>query len=220
MARSNSLARAPKSKPAAPEQDVSARILENALELFGTVGFDGMSMQALARRCGVSTALIHYHFASKLKLWKNAVDYGMRDAAAALSMSAKEMKDIDPLDRLKIFMRRYVYYFASRPSLFSIIVKESDVHGPRFLWLQKNYLKSFYALTNDVVAGAQNAGRIRKDAPSYHLSLIIVGACHHFLSSRHRALPLYGVDPSAETLVDSHADLVVDVIINGITAAR
>ena len=41
------------------------RILEAAARLFGTEGFQGASMHAVARAAGVSKGLLHYHFRSK-----------------------------------------------------------------------------------------------------------------------------------------------------------
>lgn len=41
------------------------RILDSAARIFGRDGFQGASMNAVARAAGVSKALLHYHFRSK-----------------------------------------------------------------------------------------------------------------------------------------------------------
>ena len=41
------------------------RILDSAARIFGREGFQGASMNAVARAAGVSKALLHYHFRSK-----------------------------------------------------------------------------------------------------------------------------------------------------------
>ena len=45
-----------------------ARILESAAALFGRAGYQGASMESVARGAGVSKSLLHYHFRSKDQL--------------------------------------------------------------------------------------------------------------------------------------------------------
>jgi len=203
--------------PAIDPDDVKKVILNAALEIFGTVGFDGASIGSIAKQCGVSTALVHYYFSSKGELWSNAVAKGMADYVHELKLSSDDTADLNPITRLRFSIRRYINYFAKNPFIFSIIVKESEVGSPRFKWLQKHHLKTFYGPWTDTIKAVRDAGLLRISAPDYHIVLIIVGACLHFLTSRHRVLPIYGVGPVHPELIRQHADLVVDVIVHGIT---
>jgi len=51
--------------PVDGEKDTRERILDIALDLFITTGFDGTSLREIAERLGFSKAAIYYHFASK-----------------------------------------------------------------------------------------------------------------------------------------------------------
>jgi AcrR family transcriptional regulator len=70
-------------QPAAKEMDESntrERILDIALELFSSQGYDKTSLREIAERLGFSKAAIYYHFASKedilLALHKRLHDFG------------------------------------------------------------------------------------------------------------------------------------------------
>jgi AcrR family transcriptional regulator len=217
MARNNTSKAAAGSVQPAEAQAARQNILDAALEMFAAIGFDGAAISAVAQRCGVSTALVHYHFSSKAELWKAAVEMGMTDVLRDLSLPDDDLADLDAVMRLKFFIRRYINYFARKPFIFQVLIKESDLQSDRFAWLQANYLRAFYDLWIEPIRRLRDAGLLRVQAPDYHLALIAVGACHHFLTSRYRALPVYGVDPEDPEAIRRHADLAVDVIVHGIT---
>ncbi|TQS47021.1 TetR/AcrR family transcriptional regulator [Cryptosporangium phraense] len=63
--------------------DARERILQSALELIARDGFDGVRLADIAQGAGVSTALLHYHFASRAQLLTDAL---------AQSLSAAERR--------------------------------------------------------------------------------------------------------------------------------
>ena len=190
-----------------------AKILRVALALFGTEGFDGTSIGDIAQRCAVSTPLVHYHFSSKIDLWKQAVAVGMADVLRELALPTDD--GLDPVAEFETFLRRYIAYLAREPHIFLIIVKESDVRSARFVWLRETYLERFYALWGGRIRALGAAGRLRVAGPDYQIALVGVGACQHFLTSRHRVLPFHGEDELDPALVLTHAELVVDILMKG-----
>src|SRR5258706_10808265 len=74
-------------RPPADAGSVPSReaILQAALELFGAVGYEAMSVRELTRRLGVSHNLVHYYFRSKTELWRAAIDLGFGTVAAELN---------------------------------------------------------------------------------------------------------------------------------------
>ncbi|MCD6268211.1 MAG: helix-turn-helix transcriptional regulator, partial [Thermotogaceae bacterium] len=59
-------------------KETRARILEAAKKAFSEKGFDGVSVDEIAKRAGVRKALIYYYFPSKEilfeEVWKNALN--------------------------------------------------------------------------------------------------------------------------------------------------
>jgi AcrR family transcriptional regulator len=86
------------------DQTTRDRILDIALELFSTKGYDKTSLREIAERLGFSKAAIYYHFASKeeilMALHRRLHDFG-RDALDVLGTSgATPQMWADLLDRL------------------------------------------------------------------------------------------------------------------------
>ncbi|HSN07876.1 MAG TPA: TetR family transcriptional regulator [Hanamia sp.] len=50
-------------------------IIESALQLFSTKGFEGTSVREIATDAGVNVAMINYYFGSKEKLFESVVEY-------------------------------------------------------------------------------------------------------------------------------------------------
>jgi len=61
------------------------RILETAIEIFGTYEYDGASTRMLAERAGVNLPAIQYYFGSKEGLYRAAIDQIIRDIEHRMS---------------------------------------------------------------------------------------------------------------------------------------
>jgi len=51
------------------------KIIESAIKLFGTKGFEGTSVREIAADAGVNVAMINYYFGSKENLFEKSVEY-------------------------------------------------------------------------------------------------------------------------------------------------
>ncbi|MFI5954467.1 TetR/AcrR family transcriptional regulator [Cryptosporangium sp. NPDC051539] len=64
--------------------DARERILQSSLELIARDGFDGVRLADIAKHAGVSTALLHYHFASRALLLTEALAHSLSAAERRL----------------------------------------------------------------------------------------------------------------------------------------
>ncbi|WP_283136173.1 TetR/AcrR family transcriptional regulator [Rhizohabitans arisaemae] len=75
-------------------------ILQAAVELIARDGFDGVRIADIAARAGVSTALVHYHFAVRDRLLTDALAYSLSRAEARLERSTRSSHRDTPVERL------------------------------------------------------------------------------------------------------------------------
>ena len=54
--------------------DARQRILQTTVRCFGTYGYEKSSMKLISKEAGVSQTLLHYHFETKEKLFRAAID--------------------------------------------------------------------------------------------------------------------------------------------------
>src|SRR5512136_2054176 len=116
-----SQAPARRGRPRTGEAPVSVQsILAAALGAFATQGYEGVSVNALARQLGVSHNLLHQRFGSKEGLWRAAVDWGFGGMAQEMA-SAVDPTVTDPLSQLAGILSRFLHASAARPELVGLM---------------------------------------------------------------------------------------------------
>ncbi|MEU4489794.1 TetR/AcrR family transcriptional regulator [Streptomyces purpurascens] len=69
--------------------DTRERILTAACEVIADIGFEKIRMRMVAERAGVSTALLHYHFDTREKLFTEAMTHSFAHTAVDLERDAE-----------------------------------------------------------------------------------------------------------------------------------
>jgi AcrR family transcriptional regulator len=101
-----------------------ATVVERSVALFNERGFDGTSMDDLARHLGISKSAIYHHVPSKDALLGAALDHalsGLEDAAADVRTMAGPA-----VDRLESLVRRSVEVLVERLPYVTLLLR---VHG-------------------------------------------------------------------------------------------
>ena len=106
----------------APADEVRARLLRVAQELFAERGYAAVSVRALARAARVSPAMIAYYFRDKSGLLDAVLD----DIFERLILQLRELADTAPgtADAPERLIRLYAETFAREPWLPSFILRE------------------------------------------------------------------------------------------------
>ncbi|MGW7367691.1 TetR/AcrR family transcriptional regulator [Streptomyces sp. NPDC054841] len=69
-------------------RETRERILSAACEVIAEVGFERIRMRMVAEHAGVSTALLHYHFETREKLFAEAMTYSFAQTGTELERDA------------------------------------------------------------------------------------------------------------------------------------
>jgi TetR/AcrR family transcriptional regulator, regulator of cefoperazone and chloramphenicol sensitivity len=73
-------------------EDTRRRILEAALEIFATEGYEGTSTRLLAERAGVNLPAIQYYFGSKEGLYRAVIEQLIQDKEAYMAPLAPKVR--------------------------------------------------------------------------------------------------------------------------------
>jgi TetR/AcrR family transcriptional regulator len=173
-------------------------ILEKALAMFATVGYEAMSLRTLNRELGVSHNLIYQRFGTKDELWRAALDYGF-------GRLVRHMQDLfdptvsDPLEQLRMAVHRFLVYSADHPELVALMNIEGrqDTDVARLL------------------AHLADQGLIRPiPLRTFHFLLA------HGATAPHALLPLAtkfdSESPCAPAAIEQHARLVSTIPVEGL----
>lgn len=206
--------RALPTKPAPPRRVARTEILEAALKLFARDGFDGASLTEIAALARVGHPLIHYHFGTKEKLWKAAIDYAFAGAVEELEKISVASRDLEPVDTLRIMWRAGMRSVAEHPERMAMVFSEARNSSQRFAWVSDRYLARIYALLDEAIAAAARKGQIKPIAPA-HLTSLLAGASFAFFATAPVVGRFYKLDTRRPEIVERHIDCVVEVVMNG-----
>jgi AcrR family transcriptional regulator len=104
-------------------------VFDSAAAQFAKAGFDGVSVDDIAREAGVNKAMIYYHFADKLALYRAVLAEGLSRTGAtvdAIAMSA----DTPPI-KLDRFIEAFVRMTETRPWMPALMLREIAEGAPR-----------------------------------------------------------------------------------------
>ncbi|TAJ51420.1 MAG: TetR/AcrR family transcriptional regulator [Nevskiaceae bacterium] len=204
-------------RPRLRDQGVPATevILELALEEFGQHGFEGTNINEIAIKAGVAKPLIHYHFETKEKLWQAAVSHAMEKLAAEFRNLNFELKDLEPAAALGVVIRRFTFFCARNHAVTNIVIQEVVRGTERSRWLTETFLKPMFLLAESFLAAAEATGQLRNIHPAHLLSLV-QGAINGFFAFSSMLSETYGINPLTEESAAEHAEIVVDILLNGL----
>ncbi len=187
-------------------------ILDAALEMFATVGFDAMSVRELTRQLGVSHNLVHHHFGTKEELWRAAIDHGMgpaaEDWAALLDRSVGSPRSPEVLREV---IEGGVALLAERPQLARILTDESSRPGSRLDYLYERYVGPILEILGRFL-GESRAFGVR-DVDSRVAALFVLSTVSAHLTHDALAAKL-GFGSSSE-----YAAALVELVLGGLVEA-
>jgi AcrR family transcriptional regulator len=101
-----------------------ATVVERSVALFNERGFDGTSMEDLARHLGITKSAIYHHVTSKDALLGLALDH----ALSGLEQAAREVRaeDAPAVQRLELLIRQSVAVLVDRLPYVTLLLR---VHG-------------------------------------------------------------------------------------------
>jgi TetR/AcrR family transcriptional regulator len=191
------------------------RILLAALTLFSNHGFDSVSTADIAKKAGSSQSVVLYHFNSKDELWRAAMRYLFETVGIKPTFDGTMYKDLDPMSRLRVLLRSFVLTSARHPELGRVIAREGSSGGERLIWLVKELARPNYATFDALFEEGAKKG-LFKSYPAPMLTFLVHGAAATIFNLGAVASILMETDPFATQVVERQADLVVDVLLNGL----
>lgn len=98
-----------------------ATILDAALDLFGTRGFDAVSLDEIARTVGVRKQTVLYWFPSKDELLDAVLDHVAGELVVEIDAAVRSVSPDDPLDRVDAVVRAVFRPAVRRPAMLGLI---------------------------------------------------------------------------------------------------
>jgi AcrR family transcriptional regulator len=192
---------------------VQETILEAALEAFAQRGYDGVSVRELNRQIGVSHNLVHHYFGSKDALWRAAIDHGLTRVNEAWNPEHLDKVE-DPVERMKLGLRRFLEVTAKSPFVQRIMEHEAAVGGPRLDYIAERYVLPFLNPRLDRYEAA--TGIHKRDLNLASIALLTASGATAFFTQAALARKMGGPDPFSEEGIEQHVRTMTTILFYGV----
>lgn len=134
-----------------------------AADLFSRHGFDAVTVDDIARNAGVNRAMLYYHFADKLTLYREIVRRMLDEASARVSLVVEQPSSAP--EKLERFIVQFVELAASHPYFPPLMLREMAEGALHFDAEILNRMRSVFVAFVRVLGEGQQAGVFRQVNP-------------------------------------------------------
>lgn len=149
-----------KSDSTAPTRDA---VFKSATVLFSARGFDGVSMDDIARDAEVNKAMIYYHFTDKLALYRAVVGEGLKAMGDAVDQIVQS-PGYAP-EKLDAFIGAFVRMTEIRPWMPSMMMREIAEGAPHLDLETLSHMRAIVVGFTAILRQGQDAGTFRNVHP-------------------------------------------------------
>ena len=193
-------------------------ILQAAARLFGQVGFEGTSMNAVASAAGEKKTLVQYHFRYKQQLWEETVAYvwQQRNAAlpTALSLAPDNLSALETMQELCRYILRFTF---ANPTWVKIMFQEASTPGPRLDWMVQRFFVEDFAEGRRVVELAQARG-VLPDVDPVHLLITLSGSLIYLVNVAPIIQRVTGQDAADDAFIEQYVGSLLLILSGGNSA--
>jgi TetR/AcrR family transcriptional regulator len=153
----------PSRKTPAATPTTRAAIFHAAATLFSARGLAAVSMDDIAAHAGVNKAMIYYHFADKLALYRAAVMDMLTAAAATVTEIAASAAP--PSEKLDRFVENFVRLAEARPWFPTLMLRETAEGAPNLDLDTLAHIRTVFLAFGRILAEGEATGAFRKVNP-------------------------------------------------------
>ena len=181
------------------------RILDTALESFGTTGVDGTSLDALARQLGLRKQSILYYFKSKNALFQAVVDEAATEFIAELDVVADATDPLDVWAQVEGTVRVVFRLAVQRPALLGLL-REASRPGSMVAVQLSSRLAGHIDAAQYALEIALKQGRVV--GGNARLLLFSLYSTIMGVATEVEVLRAMGIEPSLRTLAERRQELL------------
>jgi TetR/AcrR family transcriptional regulator len=138
-------------------------VFQAAATLFSARGFDGVSVDDIADAAGVNKAMIYYHFADKLTLYRTVV----ADMLGAVAQRVTAIADtaVSPSEKIARFIEMFVRHADERPWFPPMMLREIAEGAPHLDTDTLANIRAVFTGFGRILHEGEGAGVFRKLHP-------------------------------------------------------
>lgn len=198
-----------KSAPATRIQAQNKKlILAAALDVFSAAGFQGATVDEIAKRAGMSKPNLLYYYRRKKDIYVAVLEHTLTDWLQPFEELRAEG---DPIEELTRYIHIKLRMSHANPKASRLFANEILHGAPMVEKFLKGYLKQLVSEKATIISGWVNEGKLAPVDP-YHLVFAIWAVTQHYADFAVQVSAVLGRTPSAEATEQA----VLDILLRGL----
>ncbi len=194
------------SKPRASERhrrgdDARADLKETAIDCFARFGYQGTSIDRIAREAGVTKGAIYYHYKDKGDLLAAAVADRVADFEERVQRACEGLSAEEALRRVVAVCVEHAISNDRPRFAIKLMVEAIDTNDP-LLEAMRGMMRRFRAFLRNIVRAAQEEGRFRVDADADLVAGTITSAVIGAETQYYLDPDRFGLEQTLQTFVN------------------
>jgi TetR/AcrR family transcriptional regulator len=181
-------------------------VFDSAATLFANGGFDGVSVDDIAQDAGVNKAMIYYHFADKLALYRSVLADGLSKMGATAHAIATAPDS--PQSKLDQFIEAFVRMTELRPWMPALMLREIAEGAPRLDVATMEHMRTVIGSFISILQQGQDSGAFRRLHPILTYESVIGPIIINAARERVAAQPSRKGGDFPMLVAISHADVI------------
>jgi len=192
--------------------DASTRILKAAETLFAERGYDGASVNLIAKRAGVSKANVFHHFATKNDLYLAV----LREACSHGAHLVQTLDEPAPLaERVAGYAQDHLSHILAHEHISRLVARELLKNRPRRAEeLATQIFGDNFSRLVEALGRAQAQSELRADLDPAMVACVLIAANVFFFEARAVLRHLPGVDFADDPA--RYGAMLADIVLNGV----
>ena len=200
--------------------DTRSKILQAAIKIFASQGYDGASLRQITNLAGVNHGSVKYHYNSKLELWQAAVTFLYEELEGSIRLSDGTWNDLSTREKLEHAMRAYIRFIAKTPELPKITMFETMHDSPRLDWLTEKISGPYAKGAIDWVVRGKEEGIFPANIPDMNMFYILLGASRYMFFVAPEADRVFGKKVISDDEIKRHEDAVIQLFLGHMPSAE
>ena len=156
-------------------------IIDTAMKFFARDGFDGVSVDLIAKEADINKAMIYYYFKNKAKLYEKVVSTLLDEIYEQIAEGIKKAEK--PKDELRIFIETFCDFAWNNPYLSSLMLAELGNGAKNLPDDMFVGLKQIFLLLSDILKRGEKKGCFF-DVEPIVIHFMITGTINLFISTK------------------------------------
>ena len=195
------------------KQELRARILDAARELFAEHGFDNVTMRKIAERIEYTQAALYFHFPDKDALIRELCVHDFHEFGQKFAALTSEK---DPVERLRKAGHAYADFALAHPQHYRLMFMSPDTSKVNDAEWKGDPAHDAYAFLRWTIQEAIDQGRMKPEFSDAELASQTAWAAIHGVVSLH--ITHCKDDWCQWRSIDARIDAVCDVLVGGMVS--